>query len=62
VKSDAGRTRERGKDARSCQCPFCDAPVEETLPFCKACGRATRRCPTCGRVLQVNEAKCPQCK
>jgi hypothetical protein len=45
----------------ACQCPFCDARVEETRPFCKACGRDLRRCPTCGRVLAAAETKCPHC-
>ena len=61
MKSDTGRTRDKAKDVKSCQCPFCDAPVEEARPFCKACGQTIRRCPRCGRALQVNEVKCPQC-
>ena len=45
----------------SCQCPFCDAKIEQSHPFCKACGRSLRRCPTCGRVLAATETDCPRC-
>jgi predicted amidophosphoribosyltransferase len=46
----------------ACQCPFCDAQVEQAYPFCKECGRKLRRCPKCGRVLEVSESTCPNCK
>jgi predicted amidophosphoribosyltransferase len=52
----------KDKPKASCQCPFCDSPVEETYPFCKACGRKMRRCSKCGRALAHNEEVCPQCK
>ena len=62
MRSDAGSARGKRTEKQSCQCPFCDAPVEEALPFCKACGRTIRRCPRCGRVLAAAETKCPKCK
>ena len=46
----------------ACQCPFCESPVEEAYPFCKACGQKIRRCGKCGRPLSVNEKVCPHCR
>lgn len=62
MRSDAGRPWDKRRDAKACQCPFCDSPMEEAFPFCKACGRTLRRCPKCGQALEVNEVKCPKCK
>ena len=61
MKSDTGRTRDKAKDVKSCQCPFCDAKIEMAHPFCKACGRTLRRCPKCGRALGASETECPSC-
>ena len=60
--SDAKGPHDKGKPKASCQCPFCDAPVEEAYPFCKACGQRIRRCATCGRVLAASDKVCPHCK
>ena len=45
-----------------CACPFCDAPAEQTYPFCKTCGKEIKRCPTCGKALAQDQDTCPECK
>lgn len=62
VRNDKSESPGRGKAKASCQCPFCDSPMEATYPFCKACGREIRRCSKCGRVLAPHEKFCPNCK
>ena len=53
--------REREQKDKSCQCPYCNSPAEEPLPFCHLCGAAIVRCPSCGKVLQKGETRCPAC-
>jgi hypothetical protein len=67
VRNDAGKAPGTGgKDDKGgrppCHCPFCESPVEASLPFCTACGREVRRCSTCGKVLAADEKVCPNCK
>jgi predicted amidophosphoribosyltransferase len=57
-----GGRDDRGRQGAPCQCPFCDAPMEEAYPFCKECGRKLRRCLKCGHVLAADQSACPVCK
>lgn len=58
--SEADRNKETGKGKEGCACPFCDAPVDNHGPLCKACGVSINRCESCGKVLPKGES-CPDC-
>jgi predicted amidophosphoribosyltransferase len=60
--SDAKGPHGKDKAKAPCQCPFCDAPMEEAHPFCQTCGQTIRRCAKCGRALTASEKICPRCK
>ena len=45
-----------------CACPFCDTPMDKAYPFCKSCGKDLNRCPSCGKVIPLDEKACPECK
>ncbi len=42
-------------------CPFCDAEIEDSLPFCKSCKTELFRCPECGMVADRSKDSCPHC-
>jgi len=49
------------REQKPCQCPYCNGPTVESLPFCQLCGAAIVRCPGCGRVLEQEANRCPTC-
>ncbi len=61
MNSEADKSKETGKDKGGCACPFCDAPVEQISPLCKACGVTISRCEICGKPLPKNVTDCPDC-
>jgi hypothetical protein len=60
VTSEADKSKESGKGKSGCACPFCDAPIDNLGPLCKACGVSINRCGSCGKVLPKDEC-CPDC-
>jgi predicted amidophosphoribosyltransferase len=61
VTNEADKSKKTGKGESDCSCPFCDAPVGNLGPLCKACGVTINRCSSCGRVLPKGEENCPDC-
>ncbi len=42
-------------------CPYCDAPLDSTLPFCLKCKGELIQCPGCGTTYSPNLDICPSC-
>ena len=44
-----------------CVCPFCDAEVDPSAPWCQVCQVVVRFCAACGEPLPKDADECPGC-
>jgi nitrogen fixation NifU-like protein len=42
-------------------CPFCDAEIADSYPFCGSCNTELSDCPECGKVVSSKLDVCPHC-
>jgi len=44
-----------------CVCPFCDAELDVSAPWCQVCQVMVRFCAVCGEPLPKDADECPGC-
>lgn len=49
------------REEEVCYCPYCDASMTMSMPFCSACGAALRFCSQCNEPLPQDTQICPNC-
>jgi hypothetical protein len=57
----AEKTRREGEVEIQCVCPFCDAEVDASAPWCEVCQVVVRFCAVCGEPLPREASECPEC-
>jgi hypothetical protein len=50
-----------GEAQVTCVCPFCDAVVDISAPWCEVCEVEVRFCPVCEEPLPQDAGECPSC-
>jgi len=45
----------------TCVCPFCDAEVDVSAPWCEVCEVEVRFCAVCEEPLPQDASECPGC-
>ena len=44
-----------------CKCPYCDGPIDKSLPFCTPCQKEFKLCEGCGKPIPRDAEYCPYC-
>jgi predicted amidophosphoribosyltransferase len=57
----AEQVEREGEAESTCVCPFCDAVVEVSAPWCVTCQAEVQFCAVCEEPLPQDATECPSC-